>query len=276
MTQAMRPLQFGEITVEAITDGYLDLSLSGFFPKVPADAWQAYPNGIHGDTLRCPMTTFVIRSGLMVALVDTGLGPWLGNFRGVSGQLPASLAAAGIKNEDVNAVISTHLHPDHVGWNCTEVDGVYHPTFPNAAYVINRPEWVQWADVAAGYIRRHVLPLAESGQLSLVDDGHEPLPGVRLISTPGHTSGHVSVLVYGAGAGAVITGDAAHHPAEIEHPNWSPSADDDPELSARSRARLIERVEQEGLIVLGGHFPAPHAGRIIRVEQRRVYQPLQP
>ncbi len=274
MAPALPPLQFGTVTVEAITDGYLDLNLSRFFPTVPAEAWQAYPDAAGQENLRCPMTTFVVRSGGQVALVDTGLGPSLGNFSGVSGQLPASLAAAGIKNEDVNTVIFTHLHSDHVGGNCIEVDGEFRPTFPNATYVINRPEWVQWADVQAGFIKRHVLPLATSGQLSLVDDGHEPLPGVRLISTPGHTSGHVSVLVYGDGEGGVITGDAAHHPAEIEHPDWSPSADDDPELSGRSRARLIERIEQEGLIVLGGHFPAPHAGRIVRVQQRRVFQSL--
>jgi glyoxylase-like metal-dependent hydrolase (beta-lactamase superfamily II) len=82
------------------------------------------------------------------------------------------------------------------------------------------------------------------------------------------------VLVYGAGEGAVITGDAAHHPLELEHPDWSPSADDDREQSARSRAALVERIEAEGLIVLGGHFPAPHAGRLVRVESRRVYRPL--
>ncbi len=274
MASAMPPLHFGTVTVEALTDGYLDLNRASFFPNVPVEAWHAYPDAIAGENLRMPMTTFLVRSGNMVALVDTGLGPRLGSFHGVSGQLPASLAAAGIKNEDVNTVIFTHLHLDHVGWNCTEVAGEFRPTFPNATYVINRPEWVQWADVDAGYIKRHVLPLAASGQLRLVDDGHEPLPGVRLISTPGHTSGHVSVLVYGGGEGGVITGDAAHHPAEIEHPDWSPSADDDPELSGRSRARLIERIEQDGLTVMGGHFPAPHAGRIVRVQQRRVYQPL--
>jgi glyoxylase-like metal-dependent hydrolase (beta-lactamase superfamily II) len=123
-------------------------------------------------------------------------------------------------------------------------------------------------------VRRSVKPLAETGQLELVEDGHEPAPGVRLLATPGHTAGHVGILVYGQGEGGIIAGDIAHHPMEFEHPEWSPRFDADPAQAARTRTTLVERAEAEGLLVLGGHLPPPHAGRIVRVEQRRVYQPL--
>ncbi|HLZ71681.1 MAG TPA: MBL fold metallo-hydrolase [Dehalococcoidia bacterium] len=270
----MSVLQFGDIRVSTASDGHLLLGLNGFFPDAPPDAFRDYAAGVVGDKLRCELTTYVIESAGRTLLVDTGLGSFLGRFEGACGVLPAQLDAAGIEPERVDAVVFTHLHPDHVGWNCTERHGAFVPTFPNARYIVHRPEWERWKDVEAGYIRRHVLPLAASSQLDLVDDGHEPAPGVRLLSTPGHTAGHVSVLVHGGGEGGVITGDAAHHPLEIEHPDWSPSADDDRVLSARSRTALVERIEAEGLLVLGGHFPAPHAGRVVRVEQRRVYRPL--
>src|SRR5205085_1480953 len=114
----------------------LELDLAGFFPMVSRDSWQAYPDGIAGDKLICPMTTFVIRSAGKLALVDTGLGPRIGRFAGESGRLLSGLSAAGVAPEQVDAVIMTHLHPDHVGWNCTEVDGEFRPTFPNASYII--------------------------------------------------------------------------------------------------------------------------------------------
>jgi len=268
------PLQFGRISVAALLDGYLDMELAGFFPGRPMELFDGYPGWRIGTKLRLPLTTYVIRAAGRVILVDTGIGGYMGRFEGVAGMLPAALQADGIQPEDVDTVLFTHLHPDHVGWNCTEQEGSYLPTFPNARYVVNRAEWEHWSDVPAGYVRRHLLPLRESGQLELVTDGHEPAAGVQLLSTPGHTPGHVSILVYNGGEGGIITGDATHHPIEVEYPEWSPSADEDPVLSVRSRQSLIDRVEVAGLLLLGGHFPPPHAGRVLRVGQRRVYRAL--
>ncbi|MHB8575627.1 MAG: MBL fold metallo-hydrolase, partial [Dehalococcoidia bacterium] len=176
--------------------------------------------------------------------------------------------------ERVDTIVFTHLHADHVGWNCTKVGDEYHPTFPNARYILNRAEFDRWSDDPAGYLRRHLKPLSEAGQLDLVDDSYEPAPGMALLSTPGHTAGHVSVLLYSGGEGGVITGDALHHPVEVEHPDWSPSADDDGQLSATSRGALLDRVEAEGFLLLGGHFPAPHTGHVVRVGPRRVFRAM--
>ena len=271
----MQTLHFGDITIDALSDGYLDLAIEGFFPDAPAETWKRYPESVVGDKLRCALTTYLIRTGGRAVLVDTGLGPRIGRWDGVAGQLPGSLKAAGIRPEQVDVVIATHLHADHVGWNCTEVSGGrFQPTFPNAQYIVDRHEWEYWDATGARYLDRTIRPLFETNQLNLVEDGYEPASGITLLSTPGHTAGHISVLVFAGGEGAVVTGDAAHHPIEIEHPDWSPGMDQDRELSAHSRTVLVDRVEAEGLTLLGGHFPAPHAGRVVRVEHRRVYQPL--
>ena len=174
----------------------------------------------------------------------------------------------------VDAVVATHLHTDHIGWNTVDSNGSMTPLFPNARYIVNRTEWEHRMTVAGSKgVARCLEPVEASGQLTLVDDGYEVAPGVSLLATPGHTPGHVSVLVMGtAGDGGIITGDAMHHPAEIEHPELIPPFDSDPAQSVASRRMLIRRAEDEGLVVMGGHFPAPGVGQVIRVGEARSWR----
>jgi glyoxylase-like metal-dependent hydrolase (beta-lactamase superfamily II) len=269
----MPSFRFGTIAVEALSDGFLRFDPCRWLPDASVDAIRAH-GGVDDGVWVTPLTTWVVRAAGRLLLVDTGLGAAVGRWDGECGALPASLARAGIDPRDVNAVVFTHLHPDHVGWNFRERDGALVPTFPNARYLVHRVEWAHWSDSQAGFIRRSVAPLATTGQLDLVPDDHQVAPGVRLLATPGHTPGHVCVLVVDDGEGGVIAGDAAHHPAQLEHPEWSSGFDADPARAAASRALLVERLEREGLVALGGHFPLPHAGRLLRVEHRRVYRAL--
>ena len=267
----MGALRFGELTVEAVTDGYLVADPAELLPDVPLEALAVH-GSVEDGRLRPPLTTWAVRAAGRLLLVDTGMGPSPRWFAGEVGALPASLESVGIDPTAVDAVLFTHLHPDHVGWNFTERGGRRVPTFPNARYVVHHPEWEHWAERPFSFIRECVAPLAETGQLDLVADDHEVVPGVRLLATPGHTPGHVSVLVSGGGEGGLITGDAASHPAQLEHPEWSSTSDEDRAHAAATRAALVERLERDGLVALGGHFPAPHAGRLLRIEQRRVYR----
>lgn len=271
----MATVTIGRAKIDPVSDGYLEFAVERIFPSLSSDAFTSYPEAIVDGRLRFPLTSYLIQLGGRTVLVDTGMGPQMrGTHQGVSGQLPEGLAAAGIPPQQVDAVLFTHLHFDHVGWSCIEHNGNWTPLFPNARYLIRTPEWERWSGERFRYIDEQVRPLFESNQAELIDDGCEPIPGVRVLDTPGHTAGHVSVLIYDSGEGGVITGDAAHTPLEIEQPELSPPMDEDPARSASSRIMLVQRIEADGLIVLGGHFPPPHAGRVLRVGPRRVYQPL--
>ena len=271
----MPTLSVGTARIEAVSDGYLDEEREHFFPDLAATAFAAHPEALVDGKLRFPLTSYLIRTSGRTVLVDTGLGPRLrGGRAGVTGLLPGALTALGVAPEQVDTVLFTHLHFDHVGWNCVEREGGWAPRFPNARYLIHRPEWERWSTESFRYLAEQVQPLFQTHHVQLIDDGCEPVPGVQVLNTPGHTAGHISILVYSSGEGGVITGDAAHTPLELEQPDCSPAIDEDPAQSAASRSMLVQRIEAEGLLVLGGHFPPPHAGRVLRVGPRRVYQPL--
>ncbi|MBI5949822.1 MAG: MBL fold metallo-hydrolase [Chloroflexi bacterium] len=270
----MQTLTFGSITVDAVSDGELFLPFARMFPGADAAAFARH-GGIKGEAISAPLTTFLVRAAGRTILVDTGIGADLGSlgrfgFGGTCGLLPAALTAAAIDPATVDTVVSTHLHSDHIGWNVTVGDEP-RPLFPNARYVVSRTEWAFWSATSDSTVARCVRPLERSGHLELVPDDHVVAPGISLLPTPGHTPGHVSVLVLDGGEGGVITGDAAHHPAEMENPDLSPPFDSDPVLSAASRRALVERVEAEGLVVIGGHFPEPTAGRVVRVGKQRTW-----
>lgn len=274
----MQRLTFGSITVDAVIDGELGAPLASMLPTADLVRFAAI-GGVDAATgvATLPLTTFVIRSAGKLALVDTGIGPDLGSlggagFSGAVGHLPGALRGAGIAPGDVDFVVFTHLHADHIGWNVTTDGDGAKVTFPNARYIVHRPEWAFWSGTKSKDISRLMRPVEASGQLDVVDDGFEPLPGVTLLSTPGHTAGHVSVLVAGGGAGGVITGDAAHHPGELEEPTIAAVFDADPALAVASRIALVKRIEADGLTVMGGHFPAPSTGQVVRVEARRTWR----
>ncbi|MEO8539300.1 MAG: MBL fold metallo-hydrolase [bacterium] len=272
----MERLTFGSITLDSYSDGELSCPLLQMLPGADADMFREMGGCSDGETLSLPLSSFVIRSTGKTILVDTGIGPTLGSlaraFSGDVGFLPARLAEAGITPGSIDAVVFTHLHADHIGWNVIDHDGELRPMFPNAEYIVSEAEWAFWGATQSKEIARCMRTVEQAGQLRAVPDGFEPAPGVSMLSTPGHTPGHISVLVTGGGQGAVITGDAAHHPGEFEDPELNPPYDSDPATAKASRKALADRVEAEGLLVVGGHFPAPGAGTLVRVEGRRTWR----
>ena len=273
-------VRIGDAEIISVTDGHIHFTPSDFFPSVDSGEWAAHSDQLTADGLiRMNVGSFVIRVGDDVALVDTGLGEGDHPFDNSEwGLLASDMAGKGISPDEVNTVIITHLHRDHVGWNMIEKDGARTPFFPNAGYYIPKADWDVFTRRAGmrmfSYINEQVTPLMELGALEFVE-GEQPITdNLTALPTPGHTPGHTSVLVSSAGESAVVLGDAAHIPVQAHHTDWSPRADTNPELSRQHRAELFDRMEKDHSLVVSGHFPVPGFGRLARVEGRRYWQAL--
>lgn len=235
--------------------------------------------------LRFRVGSFVIRSSSgPLVLVDTGFGgrerePSPGGLRFRPGRLLEGLAEHGIQPEEIEVVLLTHLHIDHIGWNTVDRDGQPVPTFPRARYLIDRHEWDYWIQPEVvernESIRDCVLPLQEAGRIELIESDRAVTSELTAVPTPGHTPGHVSLAIVSAGERAVITGDIAHSPIQLTETEWSLALDLDPSLAARTRAAFAERFDQEGMEVIGTHFPQPGFGRFIRLNGRRYWRALE-
>jgi glyoxylase-like metal-dependent hydrolase (beta-lactamase superfamily II) len=178
--------------------------------------------------------------------------------------------AAGFSRDSIDVVLCTHLHIDHVGWNTMLVDGEWRPTFPNARYLMGAAEFEFWKSAPdsraaeAAVFSDSVRPVWDAGLVDLVASDHQVCPEVSLVPTPGHTIDHVSVRIVSKGEEAVITGDFVHHPCQFAHPDWDTLVDYDGKQSTSTRERMFDAFARDGTLVIGTHFAAPTAGRVVR------------
>ncbi len=163
--------------------------------------------------------------------------------------------------------LCTHMHVDHVGWNTRLVDGRWEPTFAKARHLFAEKEWQHWSREPQEYgpvIEDSVQPIFDRGLADLVSESHRVSDEIRLEPTPGHTPGHVSVHITSRGEEAVITGDMIHHPCQIAHPAGRARPTSIQFGAATTRARSLERYADRPVLIIGTHFAAPTAGRIVR------------
>jgi glyoxylase-like metal-dependent hydrolase (beta-lactamase superfamily II) len=217
---------------------------------------------------------FVLRSRGKSVMIDTCIGSDRQREYEVFCNLKTSfledLRTAGFPHEDMDAVLCTHLHFDHVGWNTRQVDGKWVPTFPKARYLFGRKEYEHWCflrDTHGYHDLRHVDecidPIVQAGLMELIDPDFQLTDELSLIPTPGHTPGHVSVLIRSRGEEAVITGDMLHHPIQLEVPGLEANFDMDKPTGAQTRKDFVNRFADSGTLVIGSHFAEPTAGRIV-------------
>jgi len=179
------------------------------------------------------------------------------------------LAAAGYARETIDTVVCTHLHVDHVGWNTMLVGGRWVPTFPNASYLMGRIEYQHWTsqiereDMTA-VLGDSVAPVRDAGLVDLVETNHRICEEISLVPSPGHTPGHASVRIASQGEAALITGDFMHHPCQIARPEWSSTADSDPEEARRTREAMLTGLAGTPTLVIGTHFAGRTAGHVVR------------
>jgi len=227
-----------------------------------------------------PYPSLVINTGQRRVLVDTGAG----SLEPTTGRLIPNLKAEGIASKDIDTVILTHGHPDHIGGN---IDSKGKAAFPNARYIMWKDEWDFWAsnpdlaelkvdehikEVLITVARNNLLPIQD--QLDLIDHETEIVPGIRAVATPGHTPGHMAVAIASDSKQLLYISDVALHPIHLEQPDWYATVDFAPQQVITTRRRLLNLAATEKTLVLAFHFPFPGLGHVVQKGEGWQWQPI--
>ena len=255
----------GNVELVSLADGQGDGSPVEVFPDSTLDQWRTeYPELLDsGGRIHLRYGSVAVHSSGRLILVDTGL-------QASGGTLLEEMRQKGVDRDAVDIVVMTHLHGDHVGWNFT--DG--RPTFPKARYLISSSDWEYWTqpENCVEPIRDQVMPLEDLGILDLIEGEYSITDELTTLPTPGHTPGHISLVISSGGQRGFILGDVAHSPAQAHYTDWSPPFDIDQDLSRKTRHQVLDRLESDGSLVSAGHFPDPGFGRFVQSAGRRIWQ----
>jgi glyoxylase-like metal-dependent hydrolase (beta-lactamase superfamily II) len=284
--------EVGEFECVCVSDGALNYPPESFFANVPLERVEEAlrERNLPIAQIMTPYTCLFIDTGEHRVMVDTGAGdlgahaagvfPGLDHTTSVTGLLPENLRAAGVDPSEIDTVVITHAHPDHVGGTLNEAGEL---VFSDARYFISEEEWGFWTSDAAptkapavmvDTARRNLDPLEE--RLTLIEDSAEVVPGVRAIATFGHTPGHIALSVASEGERLLHVSDAVLYPLHLEHPEWTPVFDVFPEQASASKHRVFDLAAEEDALVFAHHFPPfPNLGRVRKRGRGWEWQPIE-
>jgi glyoxylase-like metal-dependent hydrolase (beta-lactamase superfamily II) len=284
-----KAIAIGEFRCFPLSDGSLNYPKGAMFPG-RSEAELA--SGLAPEKVQPEMS--VEYSGLLVdtgtrrILIDTGAGPLGPN----TGHMHESLSACGISPEQIDQVILSHMHPDHIG-GLTTAEGGFR--FPNAEVVVSRREYDFWISpgnqaklesqsllglgelepVLLSWIRSNVMPLAETGRLRFVDDGLELAAGIEVLPSYGHTPGHIAILLSSGRQQLLFGGDAILHPVHVKHPDWKTVFDVVPDQAIATRRLILDRSASDGCLTFHFHFPYPCLGTVSRSNSGYRWEPAE-
>lgn len=270
----------GDAEVTVVSDGPLPLGPpKGTFIGVPDEEVKKMlsDNFLSPENVVLEQNSPIVNMGDRLVLFDTGMGTSKA-FGPTTGRQQKSMAEAGIKPADIDAVVLSHAHIDHIG-GIVDADGK--PLIPNAQYYIAQSDFDFWTDEGklgsplkdfVVHARKNLLPIRD--RLVFFKDGQEFLPGVQAMAAPGHTVGHTMFMVSSAGKSFAFLGDLTHHPILLlEKPRMQFSYDTDPQQAAESRVKLLDMIAANKIPVMSYHFAWPGYGHIAKTSEGFHYYP---
>ena len=259
------------------------------FQGFSEDAWERHHDAFVPDyfdpvsgKLVAVLQSWVLDTGEQRILFDTGAGndkdrPDLPIFAHLQTDFLGRLAAAGFQPEDIDTVVCSHIHVDHVGWNTRLIDGAWQPTFRNARYVLPVRDRDYWDPdvtttgpgaigtmVNGGMFEDSVRPILQAGRAEWADDGFEITPGLVLHARPGHTPGSTVMRVSSDGMEAMFVGDVVHHPAQIYAPEWNSAFCEDADQARATRRQVLGEAADREALLIPAHFAGAHVARVVR------------
>ena len=279
--------RLGNLDLAILSDGDFYIDAGATFGIVPRVIWESHAGELdsrHRVTLG--LNSLLVRSQGKLVLIETGVGDKASGWRRQSsppahGTLMTEFDALGLRPEEVDVVLNSHLHADHCGWNTRYLDGELVPTFPNAEYMIVREEWE--AAIApnertrATYLEENLLPLQQHGRLTLVDGETSVTDEITIVPAPGHSPGHCAVALSSAGEKGVYIGDIAQMAVQLERTAWVSAFDILPLVTMETKKRIVDQAIADGSLIIGVHAPFPGLGRMTRTEQgHRHWETVQP
>ena len=280
-------IALGDITIQQIVEQEGPLfDLYEFFPTLAPEIVDEHRNwldplyvDVANRRLNLCVQSYVIHTAHHTILVDTCVGNHKPRPNRLmwdmmdSDRYMKSLGAAGLAVEDIDYVMCTHLHTDHVGWNTRLEDGRWVPTFPNAKYLFAERELAFWTERSESdpdscrWVIDSVLPIVDAQKAEVVKSDFAFNDHVQLVPSPGHTIDHYCVHVGRPGADALITGDMVHSPLQARYPELGMFSDYDSALAGRTRRELFGRFCDTATLMCTAHFPSPSTGRVTRWEE---------
>jgi glyoxylase-like metal-dependent hydrolase (beta-lactamase superfamily II) len=277
MQAQQHSFQIGNFTCFSLLDGYVNYPIQNIYHNVPKDQVEAElrRHALPVDYVTTPYTYLLVRTGQNNVLVDMGAG----DFFPSTGGLVQSLHLAGLDPGQIDTVIISHAHPDHIGGMLDERG---RPVYPNAHYYLAQEEWAFWFSEAAAAkttpafinaARKALEPVKE--RVELVEGTSEILPGIKMAPAFGHTPGHMVVWIESQGQKLVYVADTVVQPLHLEHPDWLPVYDILVDKAAASKQQVFDQAAAEHALVLGQHFPPfPSLGYVTKQNGGWLWQPL--
>ena len=270
MTSTSRRFQVGEIECVAVSDGTFTYPTGWLFSNVSEDQVESslHEPNLPTASVETPYTCLLLKAGKRRVLIDTGAD----GLAPSTGALFKNLEAEGVAPHEITDIVLTHGHPDHIGG---VLDASGKPAFANAQYKMSKTEWDFWTDpsvlhdvamdqhmkqMLVGIAQKNLPPLKKT--IELFDGEKEIVPGIRAIPAPGHTPGHIGLVISSGKAQMLHISDSVLHPLHLENPTWRNIFDLDPEQAARTRKQLFDRAAADGITALAYHFPFPGLGRV--------------